>query len=158
MRFALCIVALVGCSQPLPTSTNRAPDIVEPTPFCVWSVAAPDSIEGTESYATAGRGVDCVTPGGGEVFSVGFATRGWWFQLDALRSAITVGDPQPLDRAAASLLLVTGDGRSCWDWTGDIAVLADRGAGESWSVFVDATCADASGLRLAGQWSSAVKE
>lgn len=152
----LLVAGCIGAPSVVPVA--EALPSAEPPPYCVWDIAAPEALDGSLSYATQRPGIDCVTPEGGEVFSVGFATRGWWFQLDALRSAIIVGKSQPLDRTAASLLLVTDDGRSCWEWNGDVTVLADRDAGKAWSVFVDAACADGSGLRLAGQWSSATAQ
>jgi|SRR6185312_6322087 len=151
MRFSIVLVALAGCSTAPASTASRldANDDTAPVPFCVFDTMAPTVAAGALSYAERPPHTDCVPPEPGEVFSLGFATDGWWLQFDAPRSAFTVGVEQPIVFGAASLL-ATQQGESCFDWSGSFVVTADLPA---WSIFVDATCVS-DGLRVIGQFNA----
>lgn len=147
---ALLLVVVAGCVGSTTDAVVERAAQTDPAPFCTFSAARPAAIDGAVSYSKRPAGVDCVPPGGGEVFSLGFASADWWFQLDAPRAAFAVGEPQPITYGAASLLLVLDSGASCWNWTGDFTVMSDL---PGWDVYIDATCADDPSLHVVGHWN-----
>lgn len=146
---ALFLVGVVGCTGAAPNIADVKTARNDPVPFCTYSAAWPATTDGAISYTKRPAGVDCVPPEGGEVFSLGFASASWWFQLDAPRTVFVIGEPQPIAYGTSSLLLVQHDGTSCWNWTGDFTVMSDL---PSWDVYIDATCIDDPSIRVAGHW------
>jgi hypothetical protein len=158
MRLLLGLVLVglcaVGCSTgsvDVPSGPRGLDTATPVLPFCIYDVTAPDRTSGSLSYAARPRHTDCVPPEGGEVFSLGFATDGWWMQLDAVRAAFTVGHPVRFEETNQAALLAL----DCWNWTGEFIVMKDETHSHSWSVFIDATCAGDPSKRVIGQWSDA---
>src|SRR5512144_354758 len=131
----MAMIAVVGCAQSgtsvPPMQNERATTKV--TTFCTIELIAPEAYRATLS-ANDVRGVDCVPPAGGEVFSLGFAHAGWWMQLDLARRSLVLGAAHRFDGQAALLAL------DCWEWDGSVTVDADDDA--RWAVRVDARCRD----------------
>ena len=129
------MVAALGCAQQdtrVPRTQDRN-SIEEPANFCTIDIQAPEAWSAVLS-ANDVRGVDCVPPDRGEVFSLGFSHAGWWLQLDIARPTVVVGRAHAFDGQAALLAL------DCWEWDGAVTVEADDDAG--WAVRIDARCRD----------------
>ena len=112
--------------------------------FCAVALVAPEAFTVT-LHADDVRGIDCIPPAGGEVFSLGFAHADWWLQLDIARATLVVGAPHAFDGQAALL------GIDCWDWDGAVTVDEDDAAG--WSIAFDATCRADDGKSIVGRFS-----
>ncbi|HEY2747708.1 MAG TPA: hypothetical protein VGL86_23965 [Polyangia bacterium] len=131
---AACVA--LGCSGggnalPPAPATDVVTDSVRT--FCNVALRAPEAFAVT-LHADDVRGIDCVPPAGGEVFSLGFAHAGWWLQLDVARSSLVVGAAHAFDGQAALLAL------DCWSWDGAVTVDEDDAA--HWSLTIDAQCRD----------------
>lgn len=111
--------------------------------FCAVALDAPEGFAAT-LHADDVRGIDCVPPGRGEVFSLGFAHAGWWLQLDVARASLTVGAPHAFDGQAALLAL------DCWDWEGAVTVETDDDSG--WAVALDARCTNDASKAIVGRF------
>ena len=142
----LWAAACAPSGTPVPQPTTAAPDATRVVVFCSIALQAPEAWQAT-LYADDVRGVDCVPPDRGDVFSLGFSHAGWWLQLDVPRRALTVGTPHAFDGDAALLAL------DCWDWDGSVTVDADDDA--RWAVRLDARCRADAGKALVGSFSGA---
>lgn len=147
MRFALCLVALVGCAGAPSVAPVADPLPVEIAPFCAYDVTAPEATAGELAYDRRAPRTDCVVPGGGPVFSLGFARPGWWMQFDAVRAAFAVGQPVRFEETDQASLLAL----DCWTWRGEFIVMQDDVRG--FSVYIDTTCTTDISTRVIGQWS-----
>ncbi len=140
------LVAVIGCAR---AGTAFPPDAgpvaaSSAANFCTIDLAAPEVWQ-TTLAADDVRGVDCVPPAGGEVFSLGVAHAGWWLQLDVARATLAVGRAHAFDGQAALLAL------DCWEWDGSVTVDADDAA--RWAVRIDARCRDDDGKRIVADFS-----
>jgi hypothetical protein len=125
----------VGCADSGSAVPSDAPPMAamadSVSTFCAVALTEPEAFTVTLD-ADDVRGIDCIPPAGGEVFSLGFAHAGWWLQLDIARATLSPGTPHPFDSQAALLAL------DCWDWDGAVTVDEDDAAG--WSLTFDAHC------------------
>jgi len=111
--------------------------------FCAVALTAPEAFA-VHLGANDVRGIDCVPPEGGEVFSLGFAHGDWWLQLDAARSSLIVGEAHAFDGQASLLAM------DCWEWDGSFTVDEDDSTG--WALRVDARCRSDASVAIAGRF------
>ena len=141
------VMTAIGCAgegNRVPPSETEPATAERVSPFCAVALTAPESWQ-TTLFANDVRGVDCVPPQGGEVFSLGFSHDGWWMQLDVARHSRVVGERHAFDGQAALLAL------DCWEWDGDVTVDQDDGAG--WALRIDARCRADAAKAVVGAFS-----
>jgi hypothetical protein len=149
MRWTTLFVALmaVGCAgggSALPPTEETTGVTSESLPtFCAATLSAPEVID-VRLGANDVRGIDCIPPAGGQVFSLGFAHAGWWMQLDIARPSLVVGEAHAFDGQAALLAV------DCWEWDGGVTVDEDDGVG--WALRVDAHCRGDASLAVVGRF------
>lgn len=141
-------IGFAGCGNgaPLDVAVARATDDTV-APVCRFDLDAPEPLHG-ELYADDVPHLDCVPPGGGGAFVVGFAHDRWRFVVTLPRALARPGDTVALDGGPVALLY-QGDDGWCADWRGTVAWAADLPA---WRVRIDAACADGP-ARVAGELS-----